>query len=197
MFWFARNLHRCRRTGEWKFFCEDHRKQPLVWLFVGIFTVGAGTASILSYLRPSPSTPIRPSQDPANRIMIGTVYTIHIYNVDDIADLYINERVHYKVRWGYQGYEPNWFPFVEYGTALINSKPGDSQVINITSDLQPGDNTLRFTLWDSGISPGAASLSVSGKKNGQELIVDSISIPHYTTPRKSSRVYERTFHIRN
>jgi hypothetical protein len=130
-----------------------------------------------------------------DRTIVGDVYTIHIYNVDDIADLYINEKVHYKVQWGYQGYEPSWFPFVEYGPALVNSKPGDSQVIDITSDLQPGDNTLRLTLRDSGIAPGAASLSMSGKKNGQALIGEIISIPHYTTPRKPDQVYERIFHI--
>jgi hypothetical protein len=130
-----------------------------------------------------------------DRTVLADVYTIHIYNVDDIADLYINEKVHYKVQWGYQGYDPNWFPFVEYGPALVNSKPGDSQVIDITSDLQPGDNTLRLTLRDSGIAPGAASLSMSGKKNGQELIREIFSIPHYTIPRKTDGVYERVFHI--
>lgn len=46
-----RNLNRCNRRGHWRGFCPEHRKQPLVWLFVLIFTVLAGTASILSYLR--------------------------------------------------------------------------------------------------------------------------------------------------
>lgn len=131
----------------------------------------------------------------ARTIIVGDVYTVHMYNVDDRAELLINEKVHYKSKWGYQGYEPHWFPFVEYGTALINSKPGDSQVMNITSDLQPGDNALCFTLWDSGIEPGAASLSISVKKNGQELIGESFLVPHYTKPKKSGLVYERIFHI--
>jgi hypothetical protein len=135
------------------------------------------------------------SKNDRDKIIVGDMYTVHMYNVDDIAELHINEKAHYKVQWGYQGYEPGWFPFVEFGKALINSKPGDSQVINITSDLQPGDNTLRFTLWDSGIYPGAASLFISVKKNGQELIGESFSVPHYTTPKNQGLVYERTFHI--
>ena len=41
----TRNLHRCSRRGDWKLFCHEHKKQPLVGLYVLIFTVG-GTASI-------------------------------------------------------------------------------------------------------------------------------------------------------
>jgi hypothetical protein len=135
------------------------------------------------------------SETQTNRTVLSDVYTLHLYNVDDIAELNINDRVRYKVKWGYQGYEPNWFPFAEYGPAIINSKPGDSQVINITSDLQPGDNILRLTLWDSGISPGAASCFISVKKNGQELIGDLFSASHYTSPGKPHSAYERNFHV--
>jgi len=51
---------------------------------------------------------ISTSETQMNRRVLGDVYTLHIYNVDDIAELHINDRVHYRVRWGYQGYEPNW-----------------------------------------------------------------------------------------
>jgi hypothetical protein len=44
----VRNLHRCGRVGEWRLFCHEHRRQPIVWLFVLIFTVVAGIASITS-----------------------------------------------------------------------------------------------------------------------------------------------------
>ena len=53
----ARNFRRCNRQGDWRFFCHDHAKQPLGWLFVLIFTVGGGTASILSYLGHGPVLP--------------------------------------------------------------------------------------------------------------------------------------------
>ena len=49
----TRNLNRCNRIGEWKFFCREHRRQPLVWLVFIIFTVSAGAASIYSALQPS------------------------------------------------------------------------------------------------------------------------------------------------
>lgn len=44
----TRNLRRCQRTGDWRFFCHDHRFQPVVWASFLIFTVLGGTASILS-----------------------------------------------------------------------------------------------------------------------------------------------------
>jgi hypothetical protein len=52
----TKSLNRCGRIGDWRFFCHEHKKQPIIWLFVLIFTVIAGTASILSYLSKSPST---------------------------------------------------------------------------------------------------------------------------------------------
>ena len=43
-----RNLHRCNRTIDGRLFCNDHRRQPFVWIFILIFTVIAGSASIYS-----------------------------------------------------------------------------------------------------------------------------------------------------
>src|ERR1043166_1242884 len=43
-----RNFRRCSRKGDWRFFCDDHRRQPLGWVFALVFTVIAGTASIHS-----------------------------------------------------------------------------------------------------------------------------------------------------
>jgi len=45
---FNRNLRRCNRNLEGHLFCFDHRRQPFVWIFVLIFTVIAGIASIYS-----------------------------------------------------------------------------------------------------------------------------------------------------
>ena len=37
-----RNLKRCQRVGDWAFFCDDHKRQPIKWLysFVFVFIVG-------------------------------------------------------------------------------------------------------------------------------------------------------------
>ena len=50
----TRSLNRCGRIGPWRLFCPEHRKQPIVWLFVLVFTVLAGTASILGYFSTLP-----------------------------------------------------------------------------------------------------------------------------------------------
>lgn len=55
----TRNLNRCQRTGEWRFFCEEHRRQPVCWIVFLIFTVIAGIASIRSGFFASESTPLR------------------------------------------------------------------------------------------------------------------------------------------
>src|SRR5260370_11124097 len=44
----TRNLRRCGREGNWKLFCDDHRRQPVVAIFILVFTVVAGAASIYS-----------------------------------------------------------------------------------------------------------------------------------------------------
>lgn len=49
----TRNLTRCNRRGEWKLFCNEHRRQPLAWVVFIIFTIIAGAASIYSVLQPS------------------------------------------------------------------------------------------------------------------------------------------------
>lgn len=45
--WGIRNWRRCQRRGEWRFYCYDHRYQPLQALLVA-FTLLAGIASIQS-----------------------------------------------------------------------------------------------------------------------------------------------------
>lgn len=55
----VKNLRRCRRPASRWLFCHDHTRQPLVWLAFFIFTVLAGTASILSAIRTSHPLPIQ------------------------------------------------------------------------------------------------------------------------------------------
>lgn len=52
-FGITRNLHRCSRIGDWKLFCSEHQRQPLAWLFVFVFTVLGGLASMQSAWWPS------------------------------------------------------------------------------------------------------------------------------------------------
>lgn len=44
----TRNLNWCQRTGDWRWFCPEHRKQPIVWATFLVFTIVAGIASIRS-----------------------------------------------------------------------------------------------------------------------------------------------------
>jgi hypothetical protein len=44
---FTKTIRRCSRLGEWRFFCDDHRRQPLIW-FTTVFTLLAGGASFYS-----------------------------------------------------------------------------------------------------------------------------------------------------
>ena len=45
-----RNLNRCGRVGEWSLFCDEHRRQPIVWAFVLIFTVLSATFTISDHI---------------------------------------------------------------------------------------------------------------------------------------------------
>lgn len=44
----TKDLNRCSRKGRWRWFCQEHKRQPLAWLFGLVFTVIAGSASIYS-----------------------------------------------------------------------------------------------------------------------------------------------------
>jgi hypothetical protein len=52
----TRNLHRCGRTGDWRWFCHEHRQQPIVWLSFIVFTVAAGGAQLYSTWWPQPQS---------------------------------------------------------------------------------------------------------------------------------------------
>lgn len=53
------NLHRCGRKGDWRFFCEDHERQWIIFIFFLIFTVGGGTASIYAVFFDHPETSVQ------------------------------------------------------------------------------------------------------------------------------------------
>jgi hypothetical protein len=58
----TRTFRRCGRMGEWKLFCDDHRLQPFGALFVLVFTICAGGASIYSawFTKPVNTLALRP-----------------------------------------------------------------------------------------------------------------------------------------
>ena len=55
----TKNLYRCGREGDWRWFCPEHRRQPVVWFIFILFTVVAGTASIYSAWFSDGSVPLR------------------------------------------------------------------------------------------------------------------------------------------
>ena len=44
----TRNLHRCKRTGDWTFFCDEHQRQWIGWLFTLVSLIAA-ILGILGY----------------------------------------------------------------------------------------------------------------------------------------------------
>jgi len=49
-FGITRNLNLCNRSGEWLLFCPEHKKQPLIWLFILIFTIGTGVVNYYDFV---------------------------------------------------------------------------------------------------------------------------------------------------
>lgn len=90
-------------------------------------------------------------------------YTVRMYNVDDLATLYINDKPVYKSKWGYSGVEGSWD---DHG-----HKAGDSKEINITQLLQEGENVLKFTLWNDACC--GVSLSIEVKEDGKIIFSDT------------------------
>jgi hypothetical protein len=46
----TKNFNRCGRKGDWRLFCEEHQKQPLGWIIFLIFSVEAGSLTILDHI---------------------------------------------------------------------------------------------------------------------------------------------------
>jgi TolB-like protein len=90
-------------------------------------------------------------------------YTVRLFNVDDLANLYLNGILLYKAKWGYKGTSRNW--------AYHGHKVGDSGIIDITPELNNGENTVRITLENSGCC--FASLEILIKKDEKTIYSDS------------------------
>jgi hypothetical protein len=50
------DIHRCRRTGDWRFYCHEHWKQPIYFLAVGILLIVGKVAdfsTVINLIKPS------------------------------------------------------------------------------------------------------------------------------------------------
>jgi hypothetical protein len=109
-------------------------------------------------------------------------YTVRMDNIDDVVTMYINDLPVYRASWGYFGVEPAW--------RSVGHQPGASGVIDITSALATGSNTLRFELWNRAVCCGV-SLSVEVSENDEVVVSDAFSIQDSTEGVK----YDETFTI--
>lgn len=95
---------------------------------------------------PLPSfTPLptpRPSATPAPR------YYLHVSNVDDLVRVYLNGMLAYTVYWGKRG--------VNEKAAYFGHEPGDSYFVEITNQLQAGENTLSYELENDAVCCAAS-----------------------------------------
>ncbi len=109
-------------------------------------------------------------------------FTARMYNVDDIATMYINGQSLFKAKWGQLGVEGNWQSF--------GDKQGDSSDIDITSHLVSGINQLRFTVWNHQVCC-YVSISIKVKKDGLIVFSDSFRSNDSTAGIK----YDRTVSV--
>jgi len=68
-FGLTKNLNRCGRIGNWRVFCSEHNKQWLVFIFVAVFTVGGGGASLITWLNPVNSSDEEPKLEIINQFV--------------------------------------------------------------------------------------------------------------------------------
>lgn len=82
-----KNFNRCGRRGEWALFCEEHRKQPLVWLF-SVFTVTVGIVTILAFFWPDSNALPQVYDQPAVPDLEIRIMRLNIYD-----DFWPNPRI--------------------------------------------------------------------------------------------------------
>ncbi len=130
----------------------------------------------IAEIRALTPTPTSTSEPPKSR------YTVHMYDVDDVATLYINDRVAYKAKYTHYGVEPDWY--------YIGHKRGDSGELDITSMLRTGTNSLRFELWNDPVCCETA-LSIQIKKDHKVIFSDDF----YEGDSSSGIKYNKTVTI--
>lgn len=54
-------MHRCARRGEWRFFCSEHSRQPIRAMYGLLFTVVAGSLTLVSFCKQKQSVPVQNS----------------------------------------------------------------------------------------------------------------------------------------
>jgi hypothetical protein len=99
------------------------------WLkLVGFFTILGATAALLVVpeIRTFLGLPNASSQQSSNKAMSSSV-TVRAYNIDDLAMVYVN------------------------GTQVLRITYGNSSQKDITNQLRPGKNDIRFVLENSEI----------------------------------------------
>jgi hypothetical protein len=121
-----------------------------------------------------------PEVQAAEDIVPQGVYTVRMYNIDDLVTLYINGSPVYAARWGHSGVTPSW--------NYVAHQPGNSGEIDITTALSHGTNELRFELWNKAICCGV-SVSIEVKENGEIIVVDSFSEQDSSEGVKYNKTY--------
>jgi hypothetical protein len=169
----TRGRRSCNDAGVVQIHLLDQKEAEYVWFYPG---GRKGTTGRLSKKARATGLGTTEASSGENR------YTVRMYNVDHRATLYINGIVTYKARWGHRGKEPGW----EY----FGHRPGDSQEIDITDDLRPRTNTLRFTLWNVQVCC-YTSLTIDVVLGGEILFHDSLS----RADSSSGTKYDKTITI--
>src|SRR5437899_10702383 len=81
-------LHRCGRVGEWQFFCHEHSRQPLLWVFTAIFTVGAGLATYYGVYLVFHPPPLEQTRGPKGEVVQKATLTGFEREAQDAAVRY-------------------------------------------------------------------------------------------------------------
>jgi hypothetical protein len=159
----------------------DTRLKPCSGDIIIVVSIGAPPKPIDTPIPPTQiptATPIPPTAN----VLPHSKYSARLFNVDDVATLFINEKPVYKAKWGQSGVEGNWNDF--------GHQAGDSGEIDITSLLEDGENALRFELWNESGCCGV-SLSIEIKEDGNVIASDIFSMQDSSSGIK----YNKTFSV--
>ena len=67
-FGLTKTLHRCARRGEWRLFCQEHRRQPLTWSFTLLFTILTSLIAYVQFFQSLYSPSLKPSFGPGGEV---------------------------------------------------------------------------------------------------------------------------------
>jgi hypothetical protein len=170
----TQTFRRCKNKGQWRFFCDKHRYQPLVWISFFVFTIVAGLFTIWGglskfYYELWPSRPPETAHLHAEVLLRYDGFYVRVVNTGRITATGINVKI---VTWRVGAPAAD----VRQDTPVHNLPPGDENEFQIILTPARFGGDLDTTSLYSGYIVVSSTESSAPQTWAFSIPVDTLSV---------------------